>query len=130
MKFKQDIGNQISCFLREIEGYDCFSQIEPKMREAQEKIGYTFNDISFLKLAFCRIKINADTKAGAYKNDTLAQIGDAVLDLILVEYGFSCGKTKKEIDDLRKKEGENKKLSDIAQEKFRKYCYHKSHFYY
>lgn len=131
-QLKQDIRNQISCFLKETEDYDCFSQIEPKMKEAQEKIGYTFNDISFLKLAFCRTKIlpdNAVKNNDTYKNDTLAQIGDAVLDLIFVEYGFSDGKTKKEIDDLRQKEGKNEKLSVITEKKFKQYCYHQTHFY-
>lgn len=128
MELKKKIKNRISDFLKEIKGYDCFSKIEPKMKEAQEAVGYTFENISFLMLAFCRTKISGKNNA-TYQNDTLAQIGDTVLDLILCEYGFSEGIGKYKIDELRKDKAGNKKLAQITSDRFEAFCYHRSYFY-
>ena len=128
-----NIKSQMSSFLKEIETYPCYSKIEAQMEKAKNQIGYPFENMSFLKLAFCREKLENE-KAGSnnktYKNDTLAQIGDSVLDLVIAECGFSEGKGKKDIDDERQSNANNKLLSNIVTSKdLRQFCYHKNHFY-
>ena len=71
------------------------------MRDAQKEIDYEFNKICFLMLAFCRTKIdiaNAGKNNKTYMNDTLAQVGDAILDTIISERYFAEGKSKKDIE--------------------------------
>lgn len=121
------IQNQISSFLEKIKKYPHFSDIEPRMKIAEENIGYKFNNLSFLTLAFCRTKI--DSGNNNYENESLAQVGDKVLDLVIFEYGFSEGKEKSEIDTLRQKHAGNKKLFEITKKKdLKRFCYHQEHF--
>lgn len=65
-----------------------------------------------------------------YKNNTLAQIGDSVLDLIITEYGFSQGKGKQDIYAKRQRDATNKRLFSIVKSKdLTQFCYHKNYFY-
>ena len=103
------------------------------MSEAQSKIRYEFNNISYLALSFCRepIKIEcAGSSNKTYRNETLAQIGDAILDLVIVERGFADGKNKKQIDDMRQKNAKNERLVSFLKEKdLQQFCYKAKYFY-
>ena len=130
---KDDIQQQLSSFLEEIKKYPCYLEIKDKMEEAKKEIGYDFKDISYLMLAFCRVKIEVE-KAGknnaTYKNDTLAQLGDVILDFVIIERGFSKGYSKQQIDDQRKGVGKNERLYDfVKSKKLQRFCYHQKHFY-
>ena len=120
-------------FLDEVQNYPHFQEIQKRIAEAQNHIGYTFNNISFLMLAFCRRKIDiegAGKKNKTYMNDTLAQVGDAILDLILVESYFKKGKNKKEIDDARKNCGNNSNLFNFTiANGFVQFCYNDKYFH-
>jgi ribonuclease-3 len=127
------INNRISSFEESIKDYPHYSKIMKEMENAQKKIGYEFKNIFFLMLAFCRIKekTDADGKNNrTYKNDTLAQVGDAILDTIISERYFAEQKTKKEIDDLRQCLGKNENLFSITTEKnLISFCYNEQYFY-
>ena len=127
------IQQQMDSFLEEVKIYPCYPKIEEKMTEAIKRIDYPFKDISFLMLAFCRVKIEIQESGknnATYRNDTLAQIGDAVLDLILTEQSISQGKGKKEIDDRRQTMAKNEHLFSISKSKdLKQFCYHKKYFY-
>ena len=78
-------------FIQEIQSYPHYSNIEKRMEEVQKIIPYQFKDIRFLMLAFCRTKCNLEGTGKnnkSYKNDTLAQIGDAILNLFVFEFGL------------------------------------------
>ena len=58
-------------------------------------------------------------------------VGDAILDLVVFELGFSKRKTKKEIDADRRQLGENDRLYSITNSlRLKEFCYHESNFYY
>lgn len=131
-----DIENRLKekmeAFLAEVRPYPHFSKIQDMMAQAQEKIGYHFQDISYLMLAFCRTKV--DLAIGkhnkTYKNDTLAQLGDAVLDLIVIEEGMAQGLQKGKIDQQRQALLNNLSFhSETDERNFGQYCYHETHFY-
>lgn len=127
------IKRQLSSVSEEVKTYPCYSKIKEHMTQAMERIGYPFQNLSFLMLAFCRVKLeteNAGKNNATYKNDTLAQIGDAVLDLIIVERGFSEGKDKGTIDGERQLNANNDRLfSFVTSKELQQFCYHKNHFY-
>ena len=127
------INNYLNSFEQKIKSYSHYSEIEERMRDAQKEIDYEFNKICFLMLAFCRTKIdivNAGKNNKTYMNDTLAQIGDAILDTIISERYFAEGKSKKHIDDIRQYLGKNDNLFSISTRKsLISFCYHESHFH-
>ena len=127
------INNHLGSFEQEIRSYPHYSDIVERMRDAQKEIDYEFNKICFLTLAFCRTKIdiaNAGKHNKTYMNDTLAQVGDAILDTIIAERYFAEGKNKRDIDDIRKHLGENDNLFSISTKKsLISFCYHESHFH-
>jgi ribonuclease-3 len=127
------INNYLNSFEQKIKSYPHYSDIVERMRDAQKKIDYEFNNICFLMLAFCRTKIgiaNAGKNNTTYMNDTLAQIGDAILDTIISERYFAEGKNKKDIDDIRQNLGGNDNLFSILTKKsLISFCYHESHFH-
>ena len=52
------------------------------------------------------------------------------MDLSIAEWGFSLGKSKGEIDDLRQSIGNNEKLCDIREKRdLTQFCFHATHFY-
>ena len=128
-----EIEKLISDFSEELHRYPHSAKIEERMKELEKLINYAFQNISFLELALCRTKINVPGSGKSnktYKNETLAQVGDAVLDLSIVEFYFSKGCLKKEIDDQRQKQAKNERLFNFANSKgLRQFCYHKTHFY-
>jgi dsRNA-specific ribonuclease len=127
------INNHLGSFEQEIRSYPHYSEIVERMICVQKKIDYKFKNISFLRLAFCRTKINIDIAGKnnkTYMNDTLAQIGDAILDTIISERYFAEGKNKKDIDDIRQHLGGNDNLFSISTKKsLISFCYHESHFH-
>ena len=127
------INNHLNFCEQEIRSYPHYSKIEEQMRVAQKKIDYEFNNICFLTLAFCRTKITIP-KSGkrnkTYMNDTLAQIGDAILDTIISERYFAEGKSKKDIDDIRQRLAKNDNLFSITSQKsLISFCYHERFFH-
>ena len=62
-------------------------------------------------------------------NDTLAQVGDAILDTIISERYFAEGKNKKDIDDIRQHLANNDNLFSISKKSLSSFCYHESHFH-
>ena len=127
------INNRLGSFEQEIRSYPHYSKIVERMICVQKKIDYKFKNISFLRLAFCRTKINIDIAGKnnrTYMNDTLAQIGDAILDTIISERYFAEGKNKKDIDDIRQHLGKNDNLFSITSQKsLISFCYHERYFY-
>ena len=127
------INNHLGSFEQEIRSYPHYSKIVERMRDAQKEIDYEFNKICFLTLAFCRTKIdiaNAGKNNKTYMNDTLAQVGDAILDTIISERYFAEGKSKKDIDDIRQRLANNDNLFSILTKKsLISFCYHESHFH-
>ena len=122
---KQNIRKQITSFEKEIRTYSIYEKIEEQIALAAIEINYQFKNKTLPMLAFCRTK-----KDDGYANDTLAQVGNDVLDLIISLVGFSNGKSKGEIDKDRQKFGNNKFLFNILKEnEWEKFCYHKTHFY-
>ena len=132
-KITDAINNHLDSFEQEIKSYPHYSEIEKRIREAQKEIGYKFNNIHFLMLAFCRSKTTLDNVGKnnkTYMNDTLAQIGDAILNVIICEWCFAKGKNKKETDDIRQRVADNNHLSSITKENaLTSFCYHERHFY-
>ena len=130
---KDAINNRISFFEQGIRSYSHYSKIEERMREAQKTIDYEFNNICFLMLAFCRTKItipNAGENNKTYMNDSLAQVGDVILDAVIVERYFAEGKSKKEIDDIRQHIAKNDNLFLITTQKsLISFCYHEQFFH-
>ena len=125
---KFNMYQPISSFCEKIKSYPIYREIENKMKEAQEKIGYTFRNIFYLAFAFCRVKLEITN--ASYQNDTLAQIGDSVLDLVIIERGFADGKNKKKIDDNRQKNAKNTRLKSFLDERaLQQFCYHEKYFY-
>ena len=127
------ISNYLNSFEQKIKSYPHYSDIVERMRDAQKEIDYEFNKICFLTLAFCRTKIdiaNAGKNNKTYMNDTLAQVGDAILDTIISERYFAEGKRKKDIDDIRQRLAKNSNLFSISTNKsLISFCYHESHFH-
>ena len=127
------INNRLGSFEQEIRSYPHYSDIVERMRDALKEIDYEFNKICFLTLAFCRTKINIDIAGKnnrTYMNDTLAQIGDAILDTIISERYFAEGKNKKDIDDIRQHLGKNDNLFSITSQKsLISFCYHERYFH-
>lgn len=116
------INEHVRSFAEEIKSYPHYSEITKKMECAQKEIGYEFEEISFLTLAFCRTK---SPFKRTYKNDTLAQVGDAILDTIIVEKGFVDRKSKEDIDKSRKRLANNEELYSITKDKdLTRFCYH------
>ena len=129
---KEQTKKKISSDMETISKYPHFSEIKCKMEEAQESIGYYFDEISLLMVAFCRTKIdngkgkNNDT----YVSDTLATLGDSVLHMLLVEYFFLKGKDKQEINDCAEELEKNETLTKIRERnKWTQYLYHECYFY-
>lgn len=127
------ISNYLNSFEQEIRSYLHYFKIVERMRDAQKKIDYKFKNISFLMLAFCRTKIdisNAGKNNKTYMNDTLAQVGDAILDTIISERYFAEGKSKKDIDDIRQRLAKNGNLFSITSQKsLISFCYHERYFH-
>ena len=127
------IKKQLVSFSEEVKTYPCYSEIKKHMTEAKKQIDHPFQNDIILMLAFCRVKLEiegAGENNATYKNDSLAQIGDAVLDLIIVERGFGKGKTKREIDHERQLQATNKQLHSITESKgLSQFCYHENYFY-
>ena len=127
------ISNYLNSFEQKIKSYPHYSDIVERMRDAQKEIDYEFNKICFLTLAFCRTKIdiaNAGKNNKTYMNDTLAQVGDAILDTIISERYFAEGKSKKDIDDIRQRLAKNDNLFSILTKKsLISFCYHESRFH-
>lgn len=122
------IKEQIASFEKEVSNYSHFSEIKKRMESVQEKIGCRFQNLSFLMLAFCRTK-NPDEK-NDYKNESLAQIGDFVLTLMLAEFYFSQGKGKKEIQSKREEISRNTNLYKFSERYgLMDFCYHEFCFY-
>ena len=125
-KIEDAINNHLDFLEQEISSYPHYPKIMEQMSNAQKKIGYEFNNIRFLMLAFCRT-IN---RYGNYMNDTLAQVGDAILDAIISERCFAEGKNKKETDDIRQQLGQNGNLYSITTQKslfsfgYHEQCFH------
>ena len=129
---KEQIKKQIAPYIDKIRNYPHFSYIKGRMQEAQGIIGYCFDDISLLMLAFCRTKIHNEKGKNneTYFSDTLATLGDSVLHMLLVEYFFAKGKDKQEINDCAEKLEKNETLSNIREKnKLTKYLYHENCFY-
>ena len=127
------VSDYLNSFEQKIKSYPHYSDIVERIRDAQKEIDYEFNKICSLTLAFCRTKIdiaNAGKNNKTYMNDTLAQIGDAVLDTIISERYFAEGKTKKDIDDIRQRLAKNDKLFSITNKKsLISFCYHERYFH-
>ena len=127
------ISNYLNSFEQKIRSYPHYPDIVERMRDAQEKIHHEFNKICFLTLAFCRTKIdiaNAGKNNKTYMNDTLAQVGDAILDTIISERYFAEGKSKKDIDDIRQRLAKNDNLFSITSQKsLISFCYHERFFH-
>ena len=127
------ISNYLNSFEQEIKSYPHYSDIVERMRDAQKEIDYEFNNICFLTLAFCRTKIDmpdAGKNNKTYMNDTLAQVGDTILDTIITERYFAEEKSKKDIDDIRQHLANNDNLFSISTKKsLSSFCYHESHFH-
>ena len=116
-----------------IQEYPHFEEIQNRMQEAQKNIGHTFSDISYLAVAFCRTKIvtTADGDNNkTYQNDALAQLGDAVLKLVITANAFSQEKDKKQIQEAMGAWATNENLCKTrAKLDLSQYAYHETHFY-
>ena len=122
------INRRIDCFLQVVCAYPHYAEIERRMQAAQGRIGYEFQRPALCMLAFCRAK--ADKTGNGYKNETLAQIGDALLDTVISERFFAEGNSKQEIDNRRQGLGDNQYLFSITIKKsFRSFCYHERFFH-
>ena len=68
-----------------------------KLEEFEKKIGYTFKDISLLKLALTHSSYGNEVyRDKMYNNERLEFLGDAVLEIIVSEFLFS---TKQELPE-------------------------------
>ena len=68
-----------------------------KLEEFEKKIGYTFKDISLLKLALTHSSYGNEVyRDKTYNNERLEFLGDAVLEIIVSEFLFS---TKQELPE-------------------------------
>ena len=127
-KIKEDIEERVRSLMSEIKGYSRYLEIEHRITNAQSKIGYRFEEPSLLMLAFCRTKIPPDKNG--YMNETLAQIGDFVLTLVIGEIGFLRGESKKEIQSRRERLSKNDRLYKYAKENdFLVFCYNEEYFW-
>ena len=103
--------------------------IESKMEELSKKIEYEFKDISLLKKAMDSTKIQEKKE---HSNQCLANVGDAVLKLLISNYLFYIDKisTKGELTE-KKKELENNKVlyKIVTNEEIINFAFNDKHFY-
>ena len=73
-------------------------EIEEKMNELANRLGYECCDISWLKRSMYAEKIDKEgdgKNRKNYENDALATLGDSILKFILTEYFFDKAQDKK-----------------------------------
>ncbi len=75
-------------------------EIQQKMMELSEKVGYHFQDISWLKRAFYT-EVTTKTNREKYANSPMATLGDRVLSLIITEDLFDEGETSEKITTVK-----------------------------
>ncbi len=118
----------VKSIFAKIQEYPHFEEIQKRAKKAEEKIDYHFSDISYLPVIFCRTKIPPGKNN--YMNETLAQLGDFVLDLVIAELYFSQGKGKAEIDRARQNTARNSCLINFTNTKeLVQFCYNEQHFH-
>lgn len=88
-------------------------EINRRMKELSDKIGYKFCDISWLERALYTEKIT-DTNAEKYANSPMATLGDRVLSLMITEDFFDEGKTSQEITEDKAGEECNSRWCEIS----------------
>ena len=113
---------------------DC-SRIEKEMHELEEKLGYTFNDISLLAEAMKSQKLKKILTDGAnhdeYSNESMAFLGDTIIKFLLAKHLYGDGKNKRKgAMTVKKSELEkNKTMHNIMlEEGLISYAYHDTHF--
>ena len=107
-------------WLNEIKKYPQYAEIQSRMENVQKDLGLTFKNTDYLALAFCRTKVivEGSGKSNAtYLNETLAQLGDALLRVSIAELCLHGAKTKKETEDDVKKFANNRILHSFAEKK-------------
>ncbi len=108
-------------------------KIRSKMMELQEKIGYQFNNIDLLSTAMKSEKIevrNVGKNHKEYTNEGLATVGDAVLKVVIADYLYEKGVTRKgEITTKKSKLENNKNFRKImTDQKLIEYAYNNEYF--
>lgn len=109
-------------------------KIKDNMHMLEEKIGYTFKDISYLAASMKSVKIKNDTDGinhREYENEKLALLGDKILDAVIIDFYYKKDfKRKKDIDDMRQKLTNNIVLHNIAIDlNLIDHAYNNLHFY-
>lgn len=108
-------------------------EIEEKMNEFANRLGYEYCDISWLKWSMNAKKIeNKDDGKHRknYENDALATLGDSILKFVLTEYFFDKVQDKKYITDEKKKIEDNKTLFELSNQlKIYEFAYNDKYFY-
>lgn len=112
------------------------AMIEEKMKELAKLIDYKYNDITWLCKAMGSIKIEVEDSGKNHKeytNESLATVGDAILDTIVAEKIYSNKEghvSKGEITTFRSQRVKNPVLVDIVKkEGIFHYGYNTSYFY-
>ena len=104
-------------------------KIESKMKELAEKIGYKFQDISWLKRAFYT-EIKFESNEEKYANSPLATLGDRVLSLIIAENLFDENKSSQEITDEKREKEKNSTWFKISNDlNLFKFAYNDKYFF-
>lgn len=108
-------------------------EIEEKMNEFANRLGYEYCDISWLKRSMYAKKIEkkSDGKNRKnYENDALATLGDSILKFVLTEYFFDKAQDKKYITDEKKKIEDNKTLFELSNQlKIYEFAHNDKYFY-
>ena len=107
------------------------SQIEIKMHELEEIIGYRFSNCSLLADAMkAELLEKQDGKNNKeYSNDALACLGDSIIKFLITKYFYNQGKRKGDITNEKSKRENNEVFHEIADEyDILKYAYNDKHF--
>ena len=67
-----------------------------KIKEFEERIGYTFNDKALIDVAFTHSSFTNEARDKSKSNERLEFLGDSILDMIVSEYLFKTYKNKPE----------------------------------
>ncbi len=108
-------------------------KILEKMKEFQSILDYEFKDIHWLAKAMKSEKRQIpDKKKPEYSNESLATVGDSLLNLVIADYLYSEDDSirKDKITEERKSYVNNKSMSKlIKEENWISYAYNDKYFY-